>query len=217
MTEEEKIFKGILFCPGDPELRAMKLKSHNLSKDYSNTYENETEKRASLAKDILAEFGQGSFMQGPIFFHYGKHTKIGKRVFINYNFTCQDDALVTIGDDCNFGPNVTIVTPIHPMIAEERKLMLDKDGNEKRFCYAKPVVIGSDCWFGANVTICPGVTIGHGCVIGAGSVVTRDIPPRSFAAGVPCRVIREISDDDSMVNKPEVLADNRPIPDWRLY
>jgi maltose O-acetyltransferase len=217
MTEEEKIFKGILFCPGDPELRAMKLKSHNLSKDYSNTYENETEKRASLAKDILAEFGEGSFMQGPIFFHYGKHTKIGKRVFINYNFTCQDDALVTIGDDCNFGPNVTIVTPIHPMIAEERKLMLDKDGNEKRFCYAKPVVIGSDCWFGANVTICPGVTIGHGCVIGAGSVVTRDIPPRSFAAGVPCRVIREISDDDSMVNKPEVLADNRPIPDWRLY
>ena len=217
MTEEEKIFKGILFCPGDPELRAMKLKSHNLSKDYSNTYENETEKRASLAKDILAEFGEGSFMQGPIFFHYGKHTKIGKRVFINYNFTCQDDALVTIGDDCNFGPNVTIVTPIHPMIAEERKLMLDKDGNEKRFCYAKPVVIGSDCWFGANVTICPGVTIGHGCVIGAGSVVTRDIPPRSFAAGVPCSVIREISDDDSMVNKPEVLADNRPIPDWRLY
>ena len=217
MTEEEKILKGVLFCPGDPELRAIKLRSHKLSKDYTDTYEDETEKRSALAKEILAEFGEGSFMQGPIFFHYGKHTKIGKRVFINYNFTVQDDALVTIGDDCNFGPNVTIVTPIHPMIAEERKLMLDKDGNEKRFCYAKPVVIGSDCWFGANVTICPGVTIGHGCVIGAGSVVTRDIPPRSFAAGVPCKVIREITDEDSMVNKPEILADNRPIQDWKMY
>ncbi|MBO5037028.1 MAG: sugar O-acetyltransferase [Clostridia bacterium] len=217
MTEEQKIFKGVLFCPGDPELRAIKLRSHNLSKDYSNTYEDETEKRAALAKEILAEFGEGSFMQGPVFFHYGKHTRIGKRVFINYNFTVQDDALVTIGDDCNFGPNVTIVTPIHPMVPEERKLMLDKDGNDKRFCYAKPVVIGSNCWFGANVTVCPGVTIGDGCVIGAGSVVTRDIPPRTFAAGVPCKAIREITDDDSMVHKPEILDGNSIKLDWKLF
>ncbi len=209
MSEEEKIFKGILFCPGDPELRAIKLRSHNLSKDYSNTYEDETEKRAELAKEILAEFGPGSFMQGPVFFHYGKHTKIGSRVFINYNFTVQDDALVTIGDDCNFGPNVTIVTPMHPMIASERKIMLDKDGNERRFCYAKPVIIGSDCWFGANVTVCPGVTIGSGCVIGAGSVVTKDVPANSFTAGVPCRVIREITEKDSMVNMPDILYDNK--------
>ena len=211
MTEEEKIFKGILFCPGDPELRAIKLRSHNLSKEYSETYEHETEKRAALAKEILAKFGEGSFMQGPVFFHYGKHTEIGDRVFINYNFTVQDDALVKIGDDCNFGPNVIIVTPLHPMIASERKLMLDKDGNKKRFCYAKPVTIGSDCWFGANVTVCPGDTIGHGCVIGAGSVVTRDIPPNSFAAVVPGRVIREITEKDSMKYKTEILSDNSVI------
>lgn len=208
MTEEEKIFKGILFCPGDAQLRAIKLRSHNLSKEYSETREDETEKRSKLAKEILAKFGEGSFMQGPIFFHYGKHTMIGDRVFINYNFTVQDDALVTIGNDCNFGPNVTIVTPLHPMIASERKIMHDKNGNEKRFCYAKPVSIGSDCWFGANVTVCPGVTIGDGCVIGAGSVVTRDIPPNSFAAGVPCRVIREITEADSMAHKPDIIADN---------
>ncbi len=208
MTEEEKIFKGILFCPGDEELRAIKLRSHNLSKEYSETSEHETEKRAYLAKEILANFGEGSFMQGPVFFHYGKHTSIGDRVFINYNFTVQDDALVTIGNDCNFGPNVTIVTPLHPMIASERKKMHDKNGNEKRFCYAKPVTIGSDCWFGANVTVCPGVTIGEGCVIGAGSVVTRDIPPNTFAAGVPCRVIREITESDSMAYKKDIIADN---------
>ena len=209
MTEEQKIFKGVLFCPGDPELRAIKLRSHNLSKDYSNTYEDETEKRASLAKEILAEFGEGSFVQGPIAIHYGVHTRIGKRFFGNFNLTIQDDALVTIGDDCNFGPNVTIVTPVHPMIASERKCMRNAAGEPKRFCYARPVTIGNDCWFGANVVVCPGVTVGDGCVIGAGSVVTRDIPAGSFAAGNPCRVIREITETDSMIHKPEILGDNQ--------
>ena len=151
-------------------------------------------------------------MQGPIYFHYGIHTKIGKRFFGNFNLTIQDDAEVTIGDNCNFGPGVTIVTPIHPMVASERNAMLDKDGNVKRYCYAKPVHIGDNCWFGANVVVCPGVTIGDDCVIGAGSVVTRDIPPRSFAAGNPARVIREITEKDSMIYKPEILADNQVIP-----
>ena len=211
MTEEQKIFKGELFSPGAPELRAMKLVSHNLSQAYSQAREDETEKRAALAKDILAEFGEGSFMQGPIFFHYGKHTRIGKRVFINYNFTVQDDACVTIGDDCNFGPNCTIVTPVHPMLPDERFLMYNEHGEKKHMCYARPVVIGHDCWFGANVVVCPGVTIGDNCVIGAGSVVTRDIPSNSFDAGVPCKVIREITEADSMANKPEILGENRVI------
>ena len=155
--------------------------------------------------------GEGSFIQGPIAFHYGKHTKIGKNFFGNFNLTIQDDAPVTIGNDCNFGPNVTIVTPIHPMLPKERKALWDPAGVSRHACYAKPVYIGSDCWFGASVTVCPGVTIGDNCVIGAGSVVTRDIPPNSFAAGVPCRVIREITQADSLVHMPEVLADNRVI------
>ena len=155
-------------------------------------------------------------MQGPITFHYGKHTSIGKHTFINFHFTVQDDAPVTIGNNCDFGPNVTIVTPIHPMLPDERRAMLDKDGRITHLCYAKPVVIGDDCWFGANVTVCPGVTIGNGCVIGAGSVVTRSIPAGSFAAGVPCRVIRAITEQDSMRYKPDVLADNRVI-DGKIY
>ena len=209
MREEEKIKAGILFCPADPELRAIKLKTHRLNLDYNATYEDETEKRNRIIHEIVGSLGDGAFFQGPIYFHYGKHTKIGKNLFANFNLTIQDDAEVTIGDHCNFGPNVTIVTPVHPMVAEERREMLDKDGNIKHLCYAKPVWIGDDCWFGANVTVCPGVKIGNGCVIGAGSVVTRDIPDQSFAAGGPCRVIRKITDADSLKYHPEILADNQ--------
>ena len=212
MREEEKLLSGILFSPGMPELRAIKRIAHNLNNDYNATYEDETEKRAEILEQLLGEMGEGTFMQGPIYFHYGKHTKIGKRVFINFNFTVQDDALVTIGDDCNFGPNVTIVTPVHPMLPDERRFIRDKDGVPRRVCYAKPVHIGKDCWFGANVVVCPGVNIGDNCVIGAGSVVTRDIPANSFAAGNPCRVIRELTEADSMAHKPAILADNQIIP-----
>jgi len=211
MREEEKILSGVLFCPGDLELRAMKLKAHKLNQDYNRLYEDETEQRAEILAQLLGDLGEGSFLQGPITFHYGVHTHIGKRVFINFNFTVQDDGEVFIGNDCNFGPNVTIVTPVHPMLPDERKLMRTGDGSLKRLCYAKPVHIGSDCWFGASVVVCPGVTIGDRCVIGAGSVVTRDIPANSFAAGNPCRVIREITEADSMAHKPEILADNEVI------
>lgn len=211
MSEEDKIIAGILFYPGDAELKAIKLRTHNLNLDYNAAYEDETEKRERILHEIVGEIGEGGFLQGPIYFHYGKHTKIGKNLFANFNFTVQDDAPVTIGDNCNFGPNVTIVTPIHPMVGSERREMLDRDGVKRRFCYAKPVRIGDDCWFGANVTVCPGVTVGNGCVIGAGSVVTRDIPDHTFAAGVPCRIIREITEADSMKYKPEILADNQII------
>ena len=179
--------------------------------DYNNTYEDEEEKRAAILSEIIGEFGEGGRIQGPIAFHYGKHTKIGKNFFANFNLTIQDDAEVTIGDNCNFGPNVTIVTPVHPMLPNERREMLTADGEKKLLCYARPVHIGNDCWFGASVTVCPGVTIGDNCVIGAGSVVTRDIPAGSFAAGVPCRVIRALTEADSMRNRPHILADNSVI------
>lgn len=211
MQEEEKIMAGVLFCPADPELKQIKLRTHKLNQDYNSAYEDETEKRRELILQIVGEIGADFFLQGPIYFHYGKHTKIGKNFFANFNFTVQDDAPVTIGDHCNFGPNVTIVTPVHPMLPQEREAMLDAEGNRKHLCYAKPIQIGSNCWLGANVVVCPGVTVGDGCVIGAGSVVTRDIPPLSFAAGNPCRVIRMLTERDSMKYKPEILADNRVI------
>ena len=206
MTEEDRIREGVLFSPADPLLKSIKLRTHNLNIDYNALHEDETEKRNEILREMLAQIGEGSFIQGPVFFHYGKHTSIGTNVFINFNFTVQDDAEVTIGDDCNFGPGVTIVTPMHPMLPDERKVMLDERGERKHLCWAKPVHIGSDCWFGASVTVCPGVTIGEGCVIGAGAVVTKDIPPYSFAVGVPANVIRRLTDADSMRNRLEILG-----------
>ena len=211
MREEDKIKAGQLFAPGHPDLVAIKLKTHNLNVDYNQTYENEFEKREQILREILGHLGNNVRIQGPIAFHYGIHTSIGNDVFVNFNFTVQDDAEVIIGDDNNFGPNCTIVTPVHPMVASERRMMLNEKGEPAHLCYAKPVKIGNDNWIGANVVICPGVTIGDNCVIGAGSVVTRDIPSNSFAAGVPCRVIREITEDDSMANKPEILGNNKVI------
>lgn len=199
--------KGLLFSPAEPWRKERKLKTHTLNIDFNGLYEDQTEERNAILKQILGELNEGVFLQGPITFHYGIHTKIGKGTFINFNFTCQDDAEVTIGENCNFGPNVTIVTPLHPMLASERKNIRLPDGSEKRLCWAKPVHIGNDCWLGANVVVCPGVTIGDNCVIGAGSVVTRSVPANTFAAGNPCKVIRKITEKDSLIHKPEVLGD----------
>lgn len=206
MTEEQKELNGLMFQPNVPELAELKTKSHRLSLRFS-ALEEDDPARDGVLRELLGALGEGSFIQRPAMFHYGVHTTVGKDTFINFNLTVQDDGSVKIGDRCNFGPNVTIVTPCHPMLPQERKAMHDRDGNEVMLCYAKPVTVGNDVWLGANVVICPGVTIGDGCVIGAGSVVTRDIPPMTFAAGNPCRVVREITEDDSMAGKAELLGD----------
>ena len=198
---------GQLFSPAELWRKERKRKTHNLNLDYNRLYEDQTEEREAILREILGELNEGVFLQGPITFHYGVHTKIGRGTFINFNFTCQDDTTVTIGEHCNFGPNVTIVTPLHPMLAAERRAIRVPDGRDLRLCWAKPVTVGNDCWLGANVVICPGVTIGDNCVIGAGSVVTRSIPANSFAAGNPCRVIRTLTDADSLRHRPEILGD----------
>lgn len=206
MCEEEKIFAGKLFAPGDEVLRSIKLKAHKLSADYSRLYEDEEEAREAILRELVGSMGEDVFIQGPVFFHYGSHTSIGSHVFINYNFTVQDDAKVTIGDHVSFGPNVTIVTPMHPKLPQERRSMICSDGVSRHLCYALPVSIGNDCWLGANVVICPGVTVGDNCIIGAGSVVTKDIPAGSIAAGNPARVLREINEADSLLKREDLFG-----------
>ena len=200
MTEEQRIFEGKLFASEVPELVEKKRRAHRLAQEFNMLFESDVEKRQEILRQLLGDIGEETLLLGPIHFHYGCHTRIGRSCFMNFNFTVQDDAPVTIGDHCNFGPNVTIVTPLHPMLPEERRGIRCSDGVERFLCYAKPVVIGHDCWFGANVVVCPGVTVGENCVIGAGSVVTRDIPANTFAAGVPARVIRPITEADAVAN-----------------
>lgn len=207
MNEEQKLLSGLLYCPGDPGLKALKRKAHTLSQKYSATFEEETETREAILRELFASFGEGGFIQGPMYIHYGSHTRIGKRFFGNFNLTIQDDTYVEIGDDCNFGPNVTIVTPIHPYLPDERRNIRNKEGEPIHVCYAKPVRIGNDCWLGANVVVCPGVTIGNNCVIGAGSVVTKDIPDNTIAVGNPCRPLRTLGERDGLKNKAELFGD----------
>ena len=205
MTEHEKMLAGKIYDPfteGMPEERS---KAHQLCKLYNDTVETDVERRNEILDALLPNRGRDVYLQGPIYFDFGVNTEIGDNSFANFNFTVQDDAEVTIGDHCNFGPNVTIVTPVHPMLPGERKALMAPDGTPRHVCYARPVHIGNDCWLGANVVVCPGVTIGDGCVIGAGSVVVKDIPANSFAAGNPCRVIRTLSEKDSMENKADIL------------
>lgn len=198
---------GKMFFPNEKWRVETKKKAHYLSQKYNSLSEYQPEERKEVLRELLGELCDGVSFNGPIRFHYGIHTRIGKNTFFNFNFTCQDDGEVTIGEHCDFGPNVTIVTPLHPMLADERKELMCPDGVARRLCWTRPVTIGNGCWICANVTILPGVTIGDNCVIGAGSVVTRSIPSNSFAAGNPCRVIRTLTDRDSLANMPDILGD----------
>lgn len=205
MREDERRENGLLFDPADAELVRLKAKAHDLDRLYNSLADNDPRRQTCL-EELLGKLGRDCLFQGPIYFHYGIHTQVGDTVFASFNFTVQDDAAVTIGNNCDFGPNVTIVTPVHPMLPAERRAMRKENGDVRQLCYARPVHIGNDCWICAGVTICPGVTIGDGCVIGAGSVVTRDVPAHSFAAGTPCRVIRAIGPEETLAARRDLLA-----------
>lgn len=205
MTEQEKMLAGKLYKTNDPTLAAAYKRAGVLSKKYNDTFVDEEEKRAEILKELVPHLGKNSGFRGPIWFDYGVNTKIGKNCYVNYNFTVLDCAPVTIGDDVFFGPNCTLAPPVHPLISEERKIRMDEDGSAYDMEYAKPITIEDGCWLASGVTVCGGVTIGKGSVIGAGSVVTRDIPAGVFAAGNPCKVIREITEKDSVQYKKELF------------
>lgn len=198
MTEREKMLAGELYDPSDEELTSLRIKARRLARRYNQTDEDEPEKQLELLRALLPNSTEIPGLQAPVYFDYGCNTTFGQYSGANFNFTCLDVCPVTIGDNVLIGPNVTLATPMHPLLPEERNVRRREDGSVYNLEYARPIVIEKDCWLASNVIVCGGVTIGEGSVIGAGSVVTRDIPPHSLAAGNPCRVIREITAKDNM-------------------
>ena len=198
MTEREKMLAGKLYDPTDKELAALRIKVRRLCEKYNVSSCEEPELRDALLHEILGKCGENTYMEPDIRFDYGCNTYTGKNFFSNYNCVILDVAEVRIGDDVMFGPNVTIATPVHPLLARERKMRTRADGSKYDLEYAKPITIEEGAWLAAGVIVTGGVTIGKGAVIGAGSVVTRDIPAGVIAAGVPCRTIRPLSEKDDM-------------------
>lgn len=201
MTEFEKMIAGKIYSPSDPTANEIAHKHHNLVQDYNRLYDSDP-KRDELIDKIFPNHKGSIYIQGNLYVDYGINTYIGDKFYANNGLTILDVCPVTIGDNCFFGPNVSLYTPLHPLRYQERNQYYDE--NIKRYTdkeYGAPIKIGNNCWFGGNVVVLPGVTIGNGCVIGAGSVVTHDIPDNYLAYGNPCKAIREITEDDSIYKK----------------
>jgi maltose O-acetyltransferase len=175
---------GVLYDPLDPELVAGRERARDLCQALNATREGEAHARRAILRELFGRGGDTVWMQPPFFCDYGTNIELGERVFFNFNCVVLDVCRVQIGDYTLFGPGVQILTPVHPMNAELRR----------REEYGKPIEIGADVWVGGAALILPGVRIGSRTVIGAGSVVTRDVPDAVFAAGNPCRVIRAITE-----------------------
>lgn len=183
-SERQKMLDGELYDPFDAELVAARIRARDLCQSLNATREGEQEERRRILQALVGAGGETVWMQPPFFCDYGSNIELGERVFFNFNCVVLDVCRVSIGDFTLFGPGVQIYTPMHPLNAELRR-------KEE---FGKPVTIGSDVWVGGGAIILPGVRIGSRAVIGAGSVVTRDVPDGMFAAGNPCRVIREITE-----------------------
>lgn len=198
-TARELQEEGLLYDVFEQELTDIKDRTYGLVSELSRASYFDTEYVMSLVRKIVAKIGQDSYIVPPFRCDYGDHVFIGNNTYINYNCCFLDSAKVTIGDYVYMGPNCNIFTPCHPIHHELRK--------EKVTEYALPVTVGSHSWIGGDVVITPGVTIGENCVIGAGSVVTKDIPDNSIAVGNPCKVIRQINDKDREYINSLILDD----------
>ncbi len=200
MAKFDYLHSEKIYFPGDEDLLKEQFGYIDKLYDYNATRPYEGEKRAQLLREMLAEVGENCYIEPPLHSNFGgHHVHLGRNVYANFNLTLVDDTHIYIGDCTMMGPNVTIATAGHPVLPELR---------EKGYQYNVPVHIGRNCWLGAGVIVLPGITIGDNTVIGAGSVVTRDIPANVVAVGSPCRVLREIGQKDW-----ETYFRGRPI-DW---
>ncbi len=183
-TEHEKMLAGELYDPLDADLVRARNRARDLCQELNATREADQERRRRVLVELLGAGGEDVWIQPPFYCDYGANIFLGRKCFFNFNCVVLDVCRVQVGDHTLFGPAAQVYTATHPLNAELRRSQE----------FGKPITIGSDVWVGGGAIICPGVTIGSRSVIGAGSVVTRDVPEGVFAAGNPCRVIREITE-----------------------
>ncbi|TQM26197.1 sugar O-acetyltransferase [Nocardia bhagyanarayanae] len=178
------MLRGELYKDSDPELVAERRRAQSLCDEFNRTAPDETARREQVLRELLGKLGEGSWIMPRFQCDYGYLIEIGANSFLNYDAILLDCAPITIGDDVSIGPRCQLLTALHPMT--------DHEARRQRWESAAPITIGDNVWFGGGVIVCPGVTVGANTVVGAGSVVTRDLPDGVFAAGNPARVIRTL-------------------------
>jgi len=182
-TNRERMIAGDLYVAEDPELaRALRRAAH-LADEYNALAPRDWNAAREILASLLGGLGEETVVRAPIYVDYGEHLTIGARTFVNFNLVALDVAPIAIGDDCQIGPNVQLLTAYHPTEPEPRRAKLEA---------AAPIAIGDNVWLGGGAIVLPGVTIGDNAVIGAGAVVTEDVPADVLAVGNPARVIRPL-------------------------
>ena len=188
MENKDRMFTGDLYLPNDAAITEEQTACLELLYTFNQTRPSEQEKRNQLLKQMFAEIGENCYIEPPFHANFGgKHVHFGKNVYANFNLTMVDDGHIYVGDYTMFAPGVIVATAGHPILPELRETV---------YQYNMPVHIGKNCWIGAGAIILPGVTIGDQVVVGAGSVVTKDLPSNVVAVGNPCRVVREVNEHD---------------------
>lgn len=191
ISEREKMTSGQLYNSQAAELIEDRLCAKELIKQFNNTGAREIELREKILEKLFGTIDNGLYIEPPFYCSYGYNIHCGKKVYANYNLTILDNGKVTIGDNVMIGPNVQLLTACHPIDANERNALME---------FTKSITIKDDVWIGGGAIVTPGVTIGKNSVIGAGSIVTKDIPDNVVAAGNPCRIIRQITNKDKVLN-----------------
>ncbi|MCD0442974.1 sugar O-acetyltransferase [Glycomyces sp. A-F 0318] len=187
-TMRERMLAGDYYIVDDPELGALLRRAAVLSARYAAAFAEDYDAARGHLAELLGELGEDVFIRPPFHVDYGSNIRIGARSFANFGLVALDVAAITIGEDCQIGPNVQLLTPTHPIAPGPRRDKLEA---------AQPITIGDNVWIGGGAVVCPGVSIGENTVVGAGSVVTRDLPANVVAAGVPARVIRSVEEADA--------------------
>lgn len=203
VTEYEKMITGDIYNQADMSIVLKMVKGNWLCTKLNRTSMIRQSKRNRIIKKLFGYVGgEPYYVASPLYVQYGVNVSIGKNFVSNFNLVLLDGGKIDIGDNVMIAPNVTLTTELHPMVAEERQVFASpKDflsNYRSDYEYTKPIKIEDGVWICSNVTVCPGVTIGENSVIGAGSVVTRDVPANVFACGVPCKVVRDITDEDKI-------------------